>query len=245
MALRACVWNIDFMEPEALQCLGWHYADRLYHRIKETWVKDARSDFVFVIANSVYSRTSTFETWMLFLKAFPEEIDRHATFGVFEKCVKGTYLPLQLPSVVDRLAKLDISMLTFLCLQNFFLTIDHLIALTKLDKLAVLVLERKIRYDGRVHDAAPDHTLRDWGRSVYESGAFKKLKVLVFGDFGHDRNAVLKGVSCFPVLDLVGILDDPAREIHTPQDKVQEWYGKCPPASPKRYHVQGTMTALR
>jgi hypothetical protein len=40
MVLRTCIWNIDNMEPEALQWLGWSYAGRLYDHIKSTWVKD-------------------------------------------------------------------------------------------------------------------------------------------------------------------------------------------------------------
>jgi hypothetical protein len=36
MALRACIWNVDNMEPEALQWLGWHYAGRLYDELKKT-----------------------------------------------------------------------------------------------------------------------------------------------------------------------------------------------------------------
>jgi len=34
MALRICVWNIDNMEPEALQWLTWTYARWLYDDLK-------------------------------------------------------------------------------------------------------------------------------------------------------------------------------------------------------------------
>ena len=36
MTLRSCIWHIDLMEPEALQWLGWHYASRIYERLKAT-----------------------------------------------------------------------------------------------------------------------------------------------------------------------------------------------------------------
>ncbi len=35
MVLRQCMWNIDRFEPEALQFLGWHYASRIYERLKK------------------------------------------------------------------------------------------------------------------------------------------------------------------------------------------------------------------
>jgi hypothetical protein len=44
MALRTCIWNIDNIEPEALQWLGWSYAGRLYNHIKSTWVKERIPD---------------------------------------------------------------------------------------------------------------------------------------------------------------------------------------------------------
>jgi hypothetical protein len=38
MALRACVWHVDDMEPESLQWLGWHYAGLIYRQLKEMYV---------------------------------------------------------------------------------------------------------------------------------------------------------------------------------------------------------------
>ena len=39
MALRACIWHVDDMEPESLQWLGWHYAGLLYGQLKEMYVE--------------------------------------------------------------------------------------------------------------------------------------------------------------------------------------------------------------
>ena len=36
MALRACCWNKHLFMPEALECAGWHYAEKVYRRLKET-----------------------------------------------------------------------------------------------------------------------------------------------------------------------------------------------------------------
>jgi hypothetical protein len=154
----------------------------------------------------MHSGTLTFNVWDLFRKAFPDDIDRHTQFRFYEQG-ESTTVPSQLHSMINRMPKLDVSMLTFFCVRNFALTMDHLIALTKIDTLAVLVLEGGDGPNRRVMKEASASTVRDWGRSVSESGAFQRLRVLIFGDFAIERDTVLAGVSRFPALNLVGILD--------------------------------------
>ncbi|KAH8643832.1 succinyl-3-ketoacid-coenzyme a transferase [Alternaria alternata] len=50
MALRCCIWNIDNMEPEALQWLRWSYASRLHDYLKLTWV-EGRTEAQSAMAN--------------------------------------------------------------------------------------------------------------------------------------------------------------------------------------------------
>ncbi|CAG5148096.1 uncharacterized protein ALTATR162_LOCUS2149 [Alternaria atra] len=192
------------MEPETLQWLGWPYVSRLYDRIKST-------------------DTLTFRTWSLFRKAFPKDIDRHSTFRVLDWESENL-----LPSVIDRLVKLDLGMLTFLCIQTFNLTIDQLIALAKINTLAVLALEvgrdSLAFWDGTMSI----HTIRNWGRSVSESGAFKELRVLVVdGCNSLPRRSVLKSISSFPSLNLAGIFgsDDPPKA----EDCWEDWHLRFPP----------------
>ncbi|KAF1843753.1 uncharacterized protein K460DRAFT_288132 [Cucurbitaria berberidis CBS 394.84] len=170
------------MEPEALQWLGWHYASRIYERLKAT-------------------DNLTFSAWSIFQKAFPKQIDHYHQFHVSER-EAWSLIPTQLPSMVDRLAKLDTGMLTFLCIRNFSLTVDHLIALTKIHTLAGLVLEHK---NSPMDRYMPAINISHWARAVCENRAFRKLRLLVVGNFGLGRNAVLQGVSSFSALTLVGV----------------------------------------
>ena len=103
--------------------------------------------------------------------------------------------------MVDRLAKLDTNMMTFLCIRNFSLTVDHLIALTKIHTLAGLVLEHRHSATER-HMPALDVDL--WARAVYETRAFRNLRLLVVGNFGR-RDDVLQGVSGFSALALLAV----------------------------------------
>ena len=148
-----------------------------------------------------FSDTLTFSAWNTFQRAFPEQIDRHHQFHVSER-EAWSLVPTQLPSMVDRLAKLDTNMLTFLCIRNFSLNIDHLIALTKIHTLAGLILEHKHNPMDRY---LPAINISHWGRAASESDAFRKLRLLVVGNFGLSRDAVLKGVADFPALILVGV----------------------------------------
>ncbi|KAI4697772.1 uncharacterized protein J4E84_000905 [Alternaria hordeiaustralica] len=205
MALRACVWNVDNMEVEALQWLGWSYASRLYEHIK-------------------YNDTLSFRTWSLFQKAFPEDIDRHSRFRVQDN--PGGLLP----SVVDRLAKLDARTLTFLCIRVSDITIDQLVALNKIETLAVLTLEVG---RSRQNAVLSLQMMRDWGRSVGESGAMRSLRVLVINNYIRlPKKPLLEFISSFPGLKLVGIhspqLPDPAEcgegwGIHSASALLSEW----------------------
>ncbi|EUC48433.1 hypothetical protein COCMIDRAFT_34116 [Bipolaris oryzae ATCC 44560] len=171
------------MEPGALQWLGWWYASRLYIHLKST-------------------DTLTFHAWSVFRKAYPEEVDHHVTFRVQERDLAS----MQYLSVVDRLSKLDVSMLTFLCVRTLNLSIDHLIALTKIQNLAVLVLENGTNSWQNTMQKPTIDMIRDWGRSVGESGSFTKLRALVLSGYDISHiNSVLKSISSFPALNLFGV----------------------------------------
>jgi hypothetical protein len=114
--------------------------------------------------------------------------------------------PVQYPSVVDRLSKLDVGMLTFLCVRTLSLSIDHLVALTKIQTLAALVLESGTNAYQYTMDKPAVDVIRDWGRSVDESGTFTKLRVLVLSGYDISQiTTVLKSLSSFPALNLIGI----------------------------------------
>lgn len=180
--------------------------------------------WVFVIwLIHLYSDTLTFRTWSLFRKAFPKDIDRHSTFRVLDRESENL-----LPSVIDRLVKLDLGMLTFLCIQTFNLTIDQLIAFAKINTLAVLALEVGRDSLAFWNGTMSIQTIRNWGRSVGESGAFKELRVLVVdGCNSLPRRSVLKSISSFPSLNLAGIFgsDDPPKA----EDCWEDWHLRFSP----------------
>ena len=170
----------------------------------------------------IYSDTLTFKTWTLFHSVFPNDIDRHATFRFHEAGIHATsFASRQLPSIVDRLSRLDISMLTFLSIRCFDLLSEDLAALTKINTLAVLTLEVE-----RVADTSVN-PIRDWGRRVHESGAFQKLRVLVFSSYREfQRDSLLMHISSFKILSLVGIYD----QDNGPQtmDEWVDWSARSP-----------------
>ena len=102
-------------------------------------------------------------------------------------------------------------MLTFLHIQTSDLSIDHLIALTKLDTLAVLALERiDYRYESPPVNSLVE-TIRVWGRSINESGRLKQLKVFLLRGYAIFnwpnpilQNTILRSMSSCPALRLVG-----------------------------------------
>ena len=114
------------------------------------------------------------------------------TFRVQERDFEST----QYTSVVDRLSRLDVSLLTFLCVRIRSLSIDHLVALTKIQTLAVLVVENGTSAHQHTMDRPLAETLRDWGRSVGESDTLKKLRVLVLSGYDiHQMNGFFKSLS--------------------------------------------------
>lgn len=38
-ALRVCSWNATLLTPEALQCAGWPYAQRIYKRLRQQYAR--------------------------------------------------------------------------------------------------------------------------------------------------------------------------------------------------------------
>ncbi|KAF2130115.1 hypothetical protein P153DRAFT_385349 [Dothidotthia symphoricarpi CBS 119687] len=189
MALRCCAWNADSFMPDALIWAEWHYAGKIYRQIKDT-------------------ESLTFNTWNIFHEAFPKEVELNHHFTLTEL---GDGPRNQLPSIFNRLAKLDTSMLTFICIQNYDMRLEHLVTLTKVDTLSSLILQAKqfrtaCQFTGVASiEAVKD--LRDWARVVRENGAFQKLRMLVYNSFGIEIPTVLQSVSEFPSLCLVGITD--------------------------------------
>jgi hypothetical protein len=127
--------------------------------------------------------------------------------------------------MIDRMARLDFSVLTFLCVRSFTLTIDDLIALNKIESLAVLVLERAISDRGYEPETMSSKDVLNWGRSVRESGTFQKLIVLAFGDFIPERHAILKAGLEFPALSLIGVPDYATRYSSHSVHVIESSYG--------------------
>lgn len=200
MAMRACVWDVGQMDPEALQWLGWHYASRVYQKLVQTSV-DYYSKQVVSQLTSMRSDTLTFNVWCVFRKAFPECDLQHHHFRISEG-ERGCEPPAQLPYIVHRLARIDASVLTFLCVRKFPFTIDDLFALTTINTLSGLVLEQVIN---RSHGHIDARSMRNWGRAVHESGAFKNLKLFFLCDLGPNKASVFEYTSSFPALTMLGI----------------------------------------
>ena len=94
------------------------------------------------------------------MQAFPEHIDHSQQFYVYENDLSPSprywepSLLTQLPSVVNRLSKIDTSVIRFLFIQRSPLVFDNLMLLTKLDSMATLVLEDGNALDCDLDDAA-------------------------------------------------------------------------------------------
>jgi hypothetical protein len=153
------------------------------------------------MANSKYSEALTFNAWNLFYEAYPDQIDPQQHFHVHEPN-EWSYEPRQLFSITNRLAKLDTSLVTLLCVRDFSLTFDHLKTLIKIPTLGALVLEQA-RPGGISEITARQFT--DFARAVRENNAFQKLRLLIMCDFGIRRKAVLEGVAGWPALHLIGL----------------------------------------
>jgi hypothetical protein len=143
----------------------------------------------------------TYNAWNLFSDACPDEINRQQQFHVYESD-EWSYEPRQLFSITDRLAKLNTSFVTLLCVRDFSLTFDHLKALLNIPTLAALVLEQA--RPGGVSEITARHFM-DFGRAAREKSALQKLRLLIMCDFGIGRKAVLDALSGFPCLQLIGL----------------------------------------
>lgn len=128
-------------------------------------------------------------------------MNRHQEFHIYHS-EHGSYEPTQLFSIAGRLAKLDSSFITFLCVRDFHLTFDHLKALIGIPTLAALVLEQA-RPGGESGVNARD--ILNFGRAVRERRVLQQLRLIMLCDFGIGRKAVLDSVSGFPSLRLVGL----------------------------------------
>lgn len=165
------------------------------------------------------SDSLTYNAWSVFQKAFPAEIDHDHHFHISERDA-WSLVPAALPSIVTRLANLDSNMLTFLCIRNFSLHMDHLMTLTKVGTLTALVLEQNPTVGIVNRQQITGKNLKDWVRAAHESQSLTKLKLLVIGGVGVPRNTVIQSVTGFPALSLLGVND--TREPGGPFSG--EWY---------------------
>jgi hypothetical protein len=161
------------------------------------------------MANSKHSQALTFNAWNIFHDAYPDQISPQQHFHVHEpnECL---YEPRQLFSITNRLAKLDTSLVTFLCVRDFSLTFEHFKTLIKIPTLGALILEQA-RSGGISQITARQFT--DFARAVREKDAFQRLKLLIMSDFGMGRKAVLEGVAGWPALHLIGLQNSKSTDI--------------------------------
>ncbi|KAF2827263.1 hypothetical protein CC86DRAFT_393468 [Ophiobolus disseminans] len=201
MALRSCAWNAELFVPETLVWASWHYASQIYRHLLNT-------------------DSLTFNGWNVFVDAYPAEINPQQQFHVYPSKT-DSYEPTQLPSIVNRLAKLDVGLVSFLCIRDFCLTFDDFKELINIPTLGALVLEQSRR-----HGLSEFHSRRfhDWGRAVQERNALQKLSLLVMCDFGIGRKAILEGVASFPALTLVGLQNSKTWSMSdAPQHTYGDW----------------------
>ncbi|KAF2849265.1 hypothetical protein T440DRAFT_469371 [Plenodomus tracheiphilus IPT5] len=182
MALRSCLWHFDSMEPEALQWLGWHYARWIYKQLKET-------------------DTLSFNAWSIFQRAFPEHIDQYHAFR-YSESGKIPASPMSLPSMIICFSNLNVSMLSFLSLHDFHVTSHHLFGLLKISTMAALIIDPGQR--GSCADIRSKN-ISDWIRAARETGAFRKLKVLVLLGMPMTSTSTIRDcTSSLPALTLLG-----------------------------------------
>jgi hypothetical protein len=143
----------------------------------------------------------TFNAWSIFADAYPAEIKAQQQFHVYPPN-DGSPEPTLLSSIVNRLAGLNTSFMTLLCIRDFSLHFDDFKELIEIPTLGALILEQSRR--NGVSELHTRH-FSDWCRAVREKNALRYLRLLVMCDFGISRKAVLEGVSSFPALALVGL----------------------------------------
>lgn len=176
-----------------------------------------QTNFYVCVCACVYREMLSFYTWRIFHEAFPGEVTLSHAFRLRER--KDAPSLLQLASVASCLARLDTGLLSFVCLQSSsHVRLEHLVSLTGIPTLAALVLESQetgIKTCG-VEEKARE--CRAWTRMVKEKGALRRLRVLVWCNSGVEREVMLRCVSDFPALCLVGHVDSGV-------DKSQTSYG--------------------
>jgi hypothetical protein len=179
--------------------------------------------------NTNCSQSLTFEAWNIFLDAYPEEINAQQEFNIYQGGEAKE--PIQLFSITSRLAKLNTSLVTMLCVRNFSLTFDHLKALISIPTLAALSLEHSPGV--RDTEITARHFL-DFSRAVKEKGALQKLRLMVLRDFGLSKKDIVRGIASFPALQLVGLQNPRTDSMdHTQQHASDEWK----PVTPELYVV--------
>jgi hypothetical protein len=145
----------------------------------------------------------TYNAWNTLYDAYPDEIQRQQQFHIYQQDDRS-YEPTQLVSITSRLAKLDTSFVTLLCVRDFSLTFDHLKALIDMPTLGALILEQA-RPAGISELTARHFT--DFARAVRERDAFQKLRLLIMCDFAIGYKTIFEGVAGWPGLQLVGLQD--------------------------------------
>ncbi|KAH5249073.1 hypothetical protein HBI70_213560 [Parastagonospora nodorum] len=190
MALRSCAFHADFFEPETLQWGGWHYASRIYHHLLTT-------------------EALTYNSWAIFQAAYPADINPHQHFHIPPST--HTYAPTLLPSLTSRLSTLSHPLITHLCIRNFALKFTDLTSLLCIPTLGALVLEQA--RPGGQSEITSRHFL-DFARAAREKGTLQRLRVLVVCDFGLGKGVVLRGMSGFPALRLVGVVNSKTSVMH-------------------------------
>ncbi|UPX19295.1 uncharacterized protein EKO05_0009563 [Ascochyta rabiei] len=163
--------------PETLAYPGWHYAGMVYRHLKAT-------------------DTLTFNSWTLFQKAYPNQLDLTHAFRVSHHDSLASW-----PSIVKSLTALDGSVLTRFCAHGTDLDLSQLLSLANIPTLAALVQVGDSRHPGDCA-ALSESSVRAWCRAVREKKALRKLKLLFLSCMS---DALPRHLDAFPALRLVGV----------------------------------------
>jgi hypothetical protein len=140
----------------------------------------------------------TFTAWTIFYQAYPNQPELSHRFRVGPK--EST---TQWPSIVESLKVFEGSVLTNFCAYGIDLNLSHLMSLTDIPTLATLLMFPRTAWKSIEGLTARD--FRDWGRAVQEKGAFKRLKLLFMCECEPTNTEILRHLTSFPALNLVGI----------------------------------------
>ncbi|KAF2743704.1 hypothetical protein M011DRAFT_217689 [Sporormia fimetaria CBS 119925] len=181
-ALRCCVWYIDDFVPETFEAVEWGIAERIYQKLKKTDTLTWKS---WVLFRTVYRDyvPPTFEVSLYF------KPDRHA----------GSRSSDFISSLGPTVSKITFSCLTLLSIRGIYLKGDDNMSLINVPNLVVLDLAQHKYLD------TDSRSLRIWGRAVDEKQAFRRLKVAVFAHFRAPPEDIVRAVTSFPALCLLGI----------------------------------------